>query len=322
MQICTTKRNARICMALERINWDNLRLFLAVARAQSAQEAARRLDIDHSTVTRRLHRLEKELGAQLFERTTVGHILTTAGHRLMEHVERMESTMVSVGEDIGGESHSLTGQVRLGATEGFGSFFLAPHLSHFCQRHPAIEVELLIVPRFINISQREADLAVNIERPQSTGQVCSKLTDYRLQLYASKSYLARHEPIRALRDLAAHRFFGYVEELVFSPELRYLSSMVPDAFTPLRSTSVVAQFNAVREGRGLAVLPCFMANPCSDLIPVLGDEISLLRTFWIAAQGDIRERARVRALWDFLREVVEGNQPFLLGQSSQWKSVD
>uniref|UniRef100_UPI00215A4DC2 LysR substrate-binding domain-containing protein n=1 Tax=Escherichia coli TaxID=562 RepID=UPI00215A4DC2 len=83
------------------------------------------------------------------------------------------------------------------------------------------------VPRFINLSQREADLAVNIERPQGSGQVCSRLTDYRLRLYASRSYLERHSPIRRLADLSAHRFFGYVEELVFSPALRYLVTIAP-----------------------------------------------------------------------------------------------
>ena len=309
-------------MPINAVNWDNLKLFLAVTRAQSAQEASRRLGIDHSTVTRRLHRLEKELGAILFERTSAGHILTTAGHRLLEHVERMENTMALVGEEIVGESHALTGLVRLGATEGFGSYFLSPHLSHFCDRHPAIEVELLIVPRFINLSEREADLAVNIERPQNIGQVCSKLADYRLQLYASRSYLERHELIRKTSDLQAHRFFGYVEELVFSPELRYLSSIVADAVTPLRSTSIVAQFNAVREGRGIAVLPCFMAAPCRDLVPILPEVVNLTRTFWIAAPDSIRERARVRTLWDFLRETVERNQSFLMGHSSQWSRVD
>ena len=308
-------------MPADHINWDNLRLFLAVVRAQSAQEAARRLGLDHSTVTRRLHRLEKELDAQLFQRTPAGHVLTTAGHRLLEHVERMESSMVLVGEDIGGDSHTLTGNVRLGATEGFGSFFLAPHLSHFCERHPAIQVELLIVPRFINLSQREADLAVNIERPQGSGQVCSRLTDYRLRLYASRSYLERHPPIRHLEDVSAHRFFGYVEELVFSPALRYLVTIAPDAPTPLRSTSVVAQYHAVREGRGLAVLPCFMAAQSPDLVPVLIDEIDLLRTFWIAAPGDRRELARVRALWEFVREAVQCNQPLLMGESRAWCAI-
>ncbi|WP_404301800.1 LysR family transcriptional regulator [Alicycliphilus denitrificans] len=308
-------------MAIDRINWDNLRLFLAVVRAQSAQEAARRMEVDHSTITRRLHRLEKELGAQLFERTPAGHLLTPAGQRLLEHVERMESSMVRVGEAIGGDSHMLTGHVRLGATEGFGSFFLAPHLSHFCERHPGIQVELLIVPRFINLSQREADLAVNIERPHRTGQVCSKLTDYRLRLYASRRYLQEHPSIRRLQDLAEHRFFGYVEELVFSQELRYLSAIAPDVSSSLRSTSVVAQYNAAREGRGLAVLPCFMAAQSDELLPVLPGEVDLRRTFWLAAPADRRELARVRALWDYLRELVECNQAFLLGDSPIWHTL-
>ncbi len=302
-------------MTTEHIDWDNLRLFLAVTRAGSAQEAAQRLGIDHSTVTRRLHRLEKALGAQVFERTPAGHLLTTAGHRLLEQVEHMESAVVRVGEAIGGDSHTLTGHVRLGATEGFGSFFLAPHLSRFCERHPAIQVELLIVPRFINLSQREADLAINIERPQSAGQLCSKLTDYRLRLYATQAYLARHAPIKALSDLARHCLFGYVEELAFSAELRYLTSIAPQAPTLLRSTSIVAQYNAVREGGGLAVLPCFMAAQCADLVPVLPQQVDVQRTFWIAAPGDRRELARVRALWDYVREAVECNQAFLMGDS-------
>ena len=302
-------------MATNQVNWDNLRLFLSVARAQSAQEAARRLDLDHSTVTRRLHRLEKELGAQLFERTPAGHVLTTAGHRLLEHVEAIESSVVLAGEDVGGDSQMLTGQVRLGATEGFGNFFLAPHLSYFCERHPAIQVELLTVPRFINLSQREADLAVNVERPQGVGQVSSKLTDYRLRLYAHRRYLARHAPIGHPRDLGQHRFFGYVEDLTFSSALRYLAEAAPHAPPPLlRSTSVVAQYLAVREGQGMAVLPCFLAAQCADVVPVLPDEVDLMRTFWVAAPADRRDLARVRALWDFLREVVACNQGLLLGE--------
>ena len=300
------------------VNWDNLRLFLAVARGPSAQEAAHRLDVDHSTITRRLHRLEKEWGAQLFERTPAGHVLTLAGQRLLEHVETIESAVVRASEDVGGDSRMLTGQVRLGATEGFGNFFLAPQLSHFCERHPAIQVELITVPRFINLSQREADLAVNVERAHGSGQVCSRLTDYRLRLYASRDYLARHAPIRQPRDLAAHRFFGYVEELTFSTALRYLADAAPHAPPPLlRSTSVVAQYLAVREGQGLAVLPCFMAAQSPELVPVLSGDVNVMRTFWVAAPADRRELARVRALWDYLREVVALNQPLLLGESTE-----
>ena len=304
------------------INWDNLRLFLAVVRAQSAQEAARRLDVDHSTVTRRLHRLEKELGTQLFERTPAGHVMTAAGHRLLEHVERIESTVALLDEDIGDDSQMLTGHVRLGATEGFGSFFLAPHLSHFCDRHPAITVELLVVPRFINLSQREADLAINIERPRSNTQIASKLSQYRLQLYASSRYLASRPSIHCVADLAEHRLFGYVDELSFSPELRYLDTIAHHAPTPLRSTSIVAQYSAVREGQGLAVLPCFLAAQCPDLVPVLPTDIDIIRTFWIAAPSERRELARVRALWDYLREATQRNQAFLMGETRTMQRMD
>jgi len=304
------------------INWDNLRLFLAVVRAQSAQEAARRLDVDHSTVTRRLKKMKKELGTQLFERTPAGHVMTAAGHRLLEHVERIESTVALLDEDIGDDSQMLTGHVRLGATEGFGSFFLAPHLSHFCDRHPAITVELLVVPRFINLSQREADLAINIERPRSNTQIASKLSQYRLQLYASSRYLASRPSIHCVADLAEHRLFGYVDELSFSPELRYLDTIAHHAPTPLRSTSIVAQYNAVREGQGLAVLPCFLAAQCPDLVPVLPADIDIIRTFWIAAPSERRELARVRALWDYLREATQRNQAFLMGETRTMQRMD
>lgn len=297
------------------LNWDNLRIFLAVARSQSALEAAAQLEMDHSTISRRLHRLEKEIGSKLFDRNPQGHLLTTAGHRLLEHVEQIEGTLARVDSEIGGDSQVLTGQVRLGATEGFGSYFLAPHLAHFCARHPAITVELLAVPRFINLSKREADLAINIERPQTGSYVFCKLSDYRLQIYATAGYLAQHPPIRSLADLASHSMIGYVDELSFSPELRYLQQLAPGAQVPLRSTSIIAQFCAARRGQGLAVLPCFLASSAPDLIPVLPDTAGVIRSFWLIAPKERRETARVRALWDYLRQVAETNHAFLMGES-------
>lgn len=309
-------------MGNTQINWDNLRIFLAVARSQSALEAASRLEMDHSTITRRLHRLEKEMGSKLFDRTTQGHVLTPAGHRLLESVERIEDNLAAVEAEIGGDSGLLTGQVRLGATEGFGSFFLAPQLAEFTTRHPAMSIDLLAVPRFVNLSKREADLAISIERPQSGAYVVCKLSDYRLQLYATRQYLDSHPTISTLSDLAEHRFIGYVDELAFSAELRYLGKLAPGAPVPLRCTSVVAQFHAARQGRGLAVLPCFMGNTCKELIPVLPGSAELIRSFWLIVPSERREIARVRALWDFLREAAEANREFLMGETDDivWMS--
>lgn len=299
------------------MNWDNLRIFLTVARVHSALEAANHLEIDHSTITRRLHRLEKELGARLFDRNPEGHQLTQAGHRLLQRVEQIENTLAAVDSEIGSDSQMLNGQVRLGATEGFGGFFLAPHLSDFCDRHPAITVELLAVPRFVNLSKREADLAITIERPQSNSYVMCKLSDYRLQIYATRDYLDSHPTISTLSDLVDHRFIGYVDELSFSAELRYLDKLAPGVAVPLRSTSVIAQFCAVRRGLGLAVLPCFLGNTAPDLIPVLPGTAEVVRSFWLVAPSERREIARVHALWDFVRETVDVNRKFLMGETKE-----
>lgn len=303
------------------INWDNLRIFLAVARSHSALEAAGQLGMDHSTVTRRLKHLEKEIGAQLFDRNSQGHQLTLVGHRLLQSVEKIEHTLAVIDSEVGGDNQLLTGTVRLGATEGFGSFFLAPHLVDFCEKHPAITIDLLAVPRFVNLSKREADLAISIERPQTGAYVISKLSDYGLKVYATREYLMSHPTISKLSDLAQHRMIGYVDELSFSAELQYLDKIAPQATVPLRSTSIIAQLHAARRGKALAILPCFMGSTVSDLIPVLPESASLVRTFWLITPKENRNIARVRTLWDFLRAAVEINRDFLLGETSEFRSI-
>lgn len=298
-------------------NWDNLRVFLAVARTQSALEAAAQLEMDHSTISRRLHRLEKEIGTALFARNPQGHMLTSAGHRLLEYVEQIEGTLAQIDSEIGGDNQVLTGQVRMGTTEGFGGFFLAPHVANFCARHPAITVEMLAVPRFINLSKREADLAINIERPQTGAYVFCKLSDYRLQLYATAEYLEKHPPICSLADLASHNMIGYVDELSFSAELRYLQQIAPRAQVPLRCTSIIAQFFAARQGHGLAVLPCFLANFAPEMVPVLPGTADVIRSFWLVAPEERHQVARIRALWDYLRHIADTNHAYLMGETRE-----
>lgn len=297
------------------LDWDNLRVFLEAARAERLSEAAKRLRLDHSTVSRRVRKFEQELGTQLFDRTNQGYALTPAGHRLLEHVERLESTVYAAQEEVVGRNQQLSGQVRLGATEAFGCFFLAPHLAHFCARHPHMTVDLLTYPRFVNLSKREADLAITIERPQRGDYVVTKLSDYRLQLFATADYLATHEPIRRVPDLAVHRLMSYVDDLVFSTELRYMEDVAPGIPMTFRSTNVVAQYTAALRGQALAVLPCFLANLMDDLVQVLQGEVEVIRTFWLVAPIERQEVARVKALWRYLREVAEHNHDFLMGMT-------
>lgn len=302
---------------MNQFDWDDLRIFLGVARAQSALEASYAMEINQSTISRRLRRLESDIGAKLFDRHSQGHRLTSAGHRLLEHVERMESTLAAVESDVFGDNMALTGEIRLGATEAFGSYFLAPHLAHFCTRHPAITVDLLPVPRHVNLSKREADASVTIDRPTNDSLVTSKLAEYRLLPYATPEYLRRSAPIRRVADLQAHRWIDYVDDLIFADQQFSLHKWLPTVKPFLRSTSVIAQFQAARSGLGMAILPCFLGNVTEGLVPVLPQDVDITRTFWLVAPAERRELARIKALWDYLRRVADANAPFLMGQRKE-----
>ena len=300
------------------LDWDNLRIYLELNRSQGLVDAAKKLGIDHSTVSRRMRKFEEQVGTQLFDRTNAGYRLTPEGHRLMEYAEGIESTIYAATQELGEHNRRLSGQVRLGATEGFGSFVLASHLANFCERHPHISVDLIAVPRFVNLSKREADLVVTIERPETGPYVVTKLCDYRLKLYATQSYLDQHAAIKTMQDLVAHPLIGYVDDHVFSAELRYVETVAPNAFRAFRSTSITAQYNAARRGHALAILPCFLAQQCDDLVPVLDaeNEVDLVRTFWLVSPTERRHVARVSALWNYMREAIELNKQFLMGESS------
>ncbi len=306
--------------SLAALNWDDLKFFLEVARTRKASNAAKRLGVDYTTVSRRIASLEAGLGTLLFEKSrTTGFILTAEGQRLLGYAESIESTLHMACEQVSGTGVALSGHIRMGCTEGFGSFFITPQLSHFVDTYPAISVDILPLPHFISLSKREADIVIALERPEHGPYVCCKLCDYRLQLYATQAYLDRHPPIASSRDLAGHRFISYVDDLAFSSELLYLANLLPNASASLRSTSVIAQYVAARQGRGMAILPCFLAAQASDLVPVLAGEINVTRQFWMYCREDLRKLKRINLLWDYIREVTELNTAFLMGETHTQK---
>ncbi len=305
------------------LDWQDIQIFLEVARSQRLTDAARRLGLDHSTLSRRTRRFEQKLNAQLFERSTHGYHLTAAGQQLLAHAEEMARHAFEAGESLTDKNHQVGGQIRLGVTEGFGTWVIAPLLSAFCSRHPGVTLDLLALPRVVNLSRHEADLAITVERPVSPGLVISRLCDYRLRLYGSRGYLDRHGRPGRLAELGEHRLIGYVDDLIFSEQLSYLAPLLDPAVVeqpphfPLRSTSVTTQHVAARHGVGLAVLPCFMAETDTALTSVLDDEVEIVRQFWITARQEQRQLARVRLLWDFLREALDANRAFLMGEADE-----
>ncbi|MFK4811705.1 LysR family transcriptional regulator [Devosia sp. ZW T5_3] len=284
------------------MNWDDVRIFLAVARHGQILGAARSLGLNHATVARRLTALEAALGSTLFTRKTNGSDLSGAGERFLSHAEAMESAMLAASQTAGADS-AIEGIVRVGAPDGFGVAFLAPRIGQLTERHQGLRVELVPVPRAFSLSRREADIAVTLERPREGRLVARKLTDYRLGLYAAKSYLSRHGTPLALADLSAHHLVGYVDDLLFSASLDYTSAFLPDWRSTLSVSTAMGQTEAVRAGAGIGILHGFMAQADTNLVPVL-PEHSLTRAYWTVVHEDLRSLRRVGIVAEFLAEIV------------------
>ncbi|WOH39345.1 LysR family transcriptional regulator [Thalassotalea fonticola] len=294
------------------MNWDDIKIFLQVARTGKLALAARNLKVDSSTVSRRLHYLEKSLEVSLFERGAQGHLLTVEGQQLMQTAKRMEQNLQSSVASLQGINKGDSGNVRLGTTEAFGSFFLATKMREFARLAPKINVDILTFSRQVNLTRYEADIAINVGKPDKTSMVVTKLCDYRLKLYASNIYL-RNNPITKKSDLNQQSWIAYVEHLDFSDQLSHVKDLAPDVTPTLKSSSVISQYLAVKSGLGIAVLPCFMADLDPELKPLLDDEIDIVRQFYLMAQADRKRIARVEMLWNFIKKTAKANQLLLMG---------
>jgi DNA-binding transcriptional LysR family regulator len=286
------------------MNWDDLRFFLELARLKRLNQAGRKLGVDHTTVARRIDQLEAALGCRLFESMVDGYVLTEAGQRLMAHAETIENNIGLLREEALGQSVRVSGSVRIGTPEGFGTVFLTPRLGRLVGDHPDLNVELLTLPRFPSLAAREADIIVTLDPPQHGRYIASRLTDFTYGLFASRAYLKQHAPVRAKAQLAEHNLIGYIDELLPSPQLHYLDELVPQHRLRVSSSGMLAQVAAVRAGLGLGVLAHFLAAG-TGLVPLLPKEAVWKRTFWLATHADWYRLRRVRAVWDFVRRAVE-----------------
>lgn len=261
--------------------------------------------------------LEKTLQARLFDRTATGYALTAQGERLLIHAQEMEAVALGIVGEIAGASLRVAGSVRIGAPDGFGTFFLAPLLAGLAEAHPQLAVQLITLPRVFSLSKREADLAIGLARPDEGRLHARKLTDYELGLYASPAYLRGHGTPASRTDLARHRLIGYIDDLIYAPELDYLPLIAPGLRPGFASSTLAAQFAATTAGHGLCVLPCFMAAGQGGLQRVLADEISIIRSFWLIVHADLRKLARVAVAAEFITEQTRAARArFLPGSTS------
>lgn len=261
------------------MDWDDLKVFLAVARAESLSAAGRRLRIDPATVGRRIARLEEATKARLFSKSPQGYALTEEGARLIPHAETAERAALGAEESLSGPG-GLTGLIRLGAPDGCANYLLPQVLARICDANPGLEVQIVALPRVFNLSKREADMAIAVSRPEAGRLTVQKLTDYHLHLAASRDYLAKAPPIRQPQDLQGHRIVGYIPDMIFDKELDYLAEIGIGSAT-LSSNSVSVQLNWLRHGAGVGVVHDFALPTAPGVTRILTDRIHLTRAFWL-----------------------------------------
>lgn len=280
--------------------WDDLKIFLAAARSGSLTGAAQKLMIDTATVGRRLSRLESALKATLFTRSPGGLRLTATGARLLEAAHDVEAVMERAHRAI--EYDQVGGTVRLSVAEGFGTVLVAPALPRLRAARPQLRIELAAQSGFLSASKREADIAVTLAAPTSSRIVVETLTDYTLGLFASPTYLKKASVPKDIAALRGHDIVGYVDDLIYAPELRYLDEIMPDLRPALSSSSIRAQREILLSDGGIGVLPHFMSQ---GLRPVLKQEILLTRRFWLSTHRDVVDTARARIVCEWLRRLVQ-----------------
>ncbi|WP_350335586.1 LysR family transcriptional regulator [Coralliovum pocilloporae] len=285
------------------MNWDDVRIFLAIARAGQLLAAAKRLGINHATVGRRLTALEQDLKAKLIDRRPNGCALTEQGEQFLTLAERMEADMLTARSTIGGTDVDLSGTVRIGASDGFGAIFLAPRLGPLLERYPDLKIELVPVPQSFSLSRREADIAITIGRPDHGRVIARKLVDYSLSLFASQTYLEQHGTPASIEDLQSHRLVSYVDDLVFNPNLHYTSEFSRNWAAQFECATTHGQMEAVNAGLGIGILHDYLVKDHHRLKRILHQH-SITRSYWLVFHETIRDLQRIKTVAEFIYDLV------------------
>jgi DNA-binding transcriptional LysR family regulator len=283
-------------------DWDDLRIFLSVARSESLSATGKALRLDPATVGRRIARLEDALSSKLFAKSPQGYALTDVGQRLLPHAELAEQAVAAAAEELRSGASGLTGLMRIGAPDGCANYLLPQVCAAICDINPGLEVQIVALPRVFNLSKREADIAIAVSPPTAGRLSVQKITDYRLHLAASRTYLDRHGPVTTRDELKGRRVIGYIPDMIFDKELDYLAEIGAEV-VPLASNSVSVQFMWVRAGAGIAIVHDFAIPSAPDVVKLLPDDFSLTRAFWLIRHADDRRLDRMNR---FAEALVRG----------------
>jgi DNA-binding transcriptional LysR family regulator len=287
------------------LDWDDLRVLLAIQRAGNLAGASTALGINPTTVGRRLTALEERAATRLFDRTPDGYVLTAAGRDILPRAHRMEAEALAVERGLAGADQRLAGVVRVTVTEMLATRFVAPHLTRFARSFPEITLDLWCTNALVSLARREADVALRLARPRENDVVSKQLAEIELSLYASRGYLEGNgTPPDPDTSLAGHAVIGFATTPPFRRENDWFDARIAGARVVLRSDSVSSIYAAAAAGVGIGLLPHVIAEADGSLVRLPTKTSPAPRVIWQAVHVDLRTSARVRAVTDFLAEIL------------------
>ncbi|MDB5456738.1 MAG: LysR family transcriptional regulator [Caulobacter sp.] len=281
-------------------DWDDLRHFLATARAGSTLAAARRLGVNQSTVARRLDALEAAAGVKLFERDRGGAALSEIGADLLAHAEAVETAVAAVEHRLAAQRRGMAGAIRLTSSEALATIGVIPALGEFRRLYPDIQIDLVLTDAFLDIEQGEADIALRASYGlESSNLVSRKIVDDYWGVYCSQAYARTHGAPATYADLAGRAVVDGEGALETLPPMRWLREAT-GAPSPLRCSTLNNMIISAKAGLGLVALPCGMGDRQDDLIYCQPVADGLQPSIWLLTRQDLRRIPRIRAFIDFI----------------------
>jgi DNA-binding transcriptional LysR family regulator len=296
-------------MKTNRLSWDDLKVFLAVARLGNLSKAGRALGIDHATVGRRISALEFALETPVFESDRAGYRLNAQGRDMLAHVEAVEASVLTMGDTLEGNDPDPTGSVRVATMEGIATLYLSEQFADLKRHQPDITIELVTSSFDVRVSQREADLFIGFFEPRGANIQMERIGEFPLYLYAHPSYLAEHGEPTNVEDLKRHRFATYVPDMIRLDAVRWLDEVVAEPIVAFRSSSMLSQMFAAASGVGIVMLPSFAHAERFGLREILVGKVDVRRSVWLSSHLYLRRVPRIRRVAAFLAEAVSRDYP-------------
>ncbi len=293
-------------------DWNDLKYFLAVARAGSTLAAAKSLRVNQSTVRRRLQELERQLGCELVRRHPTGYRLTEMGEHIREHALRVEIAVSDFERTVSAKSNEIRGTVKITCPEALGPRLIGTRLiEKFNARYPDVRIEFVMSDRILELGSGEADIAIRAKRPAENALFGRKIADSPWAVYASQSYVARRGRIENAAQIDSHSVVMFAGALSDHPAVRWLKSAAPNAHVAARANSIGALLPSVKSGAGIALMPVIVGENEKDLVRLLDLGPDMSTPFYLLTHRDLRRTPRIRAFFGFIVEHLDEVRPFL-----------